>query len=112
MPLGVREQGGGQGAAHVPSGRAGAGGDSIAAQVPAALTGEGARAVTLGCCDSRGGISGERLPPGWGTPIPAHSPSRDPSFTLPYSGEDFHLEGRHFIYYCIFSGVIYGLPFI
>lgn len=54
-------------------------------------------------------------PQAGGTPIPADSSSRVPSLpslTLPYSGEDFHLEGRHFIYYCFFSEVIYGLPFI
>lgn len=71
-------------------------------------------AVTQGCSVSQGEISEGRLPSGLGSTIPAHSPSQGPclpSFTLPYSKEDFHLEGQHFIYYG-FSEIIYGLPFI
>lgn len=115
MCFGVREQVGGRGAAPVPARREGAGGDSTGAQAPVVLTRQGVRAITPGRSDSRGGISGRCLPPGCGTPVPAHFPSwvpSLPSLTLPYSGEDFYLQGRHYTYYRFFSKVIYGLPFI
>lgn len=89
-------------------------GDSAGAQIPVALTRQGVTAVTQGCSDSQGEISEECLPSGLGSAITAHSPSQGPclpSFTLPYSKEDFHLETQHFIYYG-FSKIIYGLPFI
>lgn len=48
-------------------------------------------------------------------PFPVYSPSQAPSlpsFTLPCGRENFYLGGHHFIYYCLFSKVICGLPFI